>query len=148
MSRPEPLAASPPAALAEADSSGSRAVEKKKEAPAAQAQDQLLTAGQASGKQAAVAATAYLQSGPASLAGKLAPLAALPEGAPLRQFTQRGPLVWAVSDGGRIFRSTDSGQTWTKLESPTTNDLVRVVWESESGLLVEDKQGQQYRIKP
>ncbi|MBI3694995.1 MAG: zf-HC2 domain-containing protein [Acidobacteria bacterium] len=147
---PEPVAE--PASLSEpavvADALKSRLDENKKEAAAAPAQQQLLTAGQASGKMAAGAPAAYVQSAAANLAKQPFPPAPLPEGAPLRHFTQRGPLVWAVSDGGRIFRSADGGETWTKLESPTTNDLVRVVWESETKLVVEDKQGNRYTLRP
>jgi len=72
----------------------------------------------------------------------------LPAGAPLRHFAQRGGRLWAVSDGGRIFRSLDGGQTWQPLPSPTTEDLVKVEWESEDSLRLEDKRGNQYRIKP
>lgn len=72
----------------------------------------------------------------------------LPNGAPLRHYVQRDDRVWAVSDGGRIFRSTDAGRTWTKLASPTTADLVKVEWESETSLVVVDKEGNRYRLRP
>jgi len=72
----------------------------------------------------------------------------LPEGAPLLNSTRRDAAIWAVSSAGRIFRSNDNGKTWEKLTSPTTNDLVAVQWESESSLLVTDREGKQHRVAP
>ena len=75
--------------------------------------------------------------------------APLPGGVPLRQQIQSGSRLWAVSDRGRIFRSTDSGQNWTRIPSPTTADLVNVKLDPQTNLLtVEDKQGRQYQVKP
>lgn len=34
-----------------------------------------------------------------------------------------GPVVVLVAGGGRIYRSTDSGATWTQMVSPTASDL-------------------------
>ena len=73
---------------------------------------------------------------------------ALPDAAPLPAFTMSGDRIWAVSDGGRIFRSTDGGKTWQKLDSPTNEGLVSVTIESETRLVVTDRQGAQHRLRP
>jgi hypothetical protein len=73
----------------------------------------------------------------------------LPGGARLRNLLRHDGRLWAVSDGGRIFRSADDGRTWTPVESPTTADLVSVKWDTERNLLlVTDQQGNEYRVKP
>ncbi len=72
----------------------------------------------------------------------------LPNGAPVRAVAQSGNRIWAVSDGGRIFRSTDGGHTWQQLKSPTKADLTSVELESETSLLVIDKQQNRYRARP
>lgn len=78
-----------------------------------------------------------------------APAPPLPDGAPLRGVIRRGARVWAVSDSGRIFRSSDAGASWEKLESPTTVDLVAIRFDDrEEMLVVEDREGRTYRVKP
>ncbi len=78
-----------------------------------------------------------------------APLSPLPEAAPLRAMVEHEGTLWAVSDRGRIFRSADRGRTWLKAESPTTADLAAVKWDVQKNLLVvEDKQGNRYEVKP
>jgi hypothetical protein len=87
----------------------------------------------------------------ALLAGRLdaAAPAPLPEGVPLRALARDGARLWAVSDGGRIFRSTDAGRTWARLASPTTADLVAVRWDAQARTLtVQDRNGREYRIEP
>jgi hypothetical protein len=75
--------------------------------------------------------------------------APLPEGAPTRALARDSERVWAVSDGGRIFRSTDGGRTWTRLASPTTADLVAVRWDPQARTLtVQDRNGREYRVEP
>ena len=75
--------------------------------------------------------------------------APLPEGAPTRALARDGERLWAVSDGGRIFRSTDAGRTWAPLASPTTADLVAVRWDPQARTLtVQDRNGREYRIEP
>jgi hypothetical protein len=86
----------------------------------------------------------------ALLAGRadVAP-APLPEGAPLRALARDGERLWAVSDGGRIFRSTDAGRTWARLASPTTADLAAVRWDPQGRTLtVQDRNGRAYRVEP
>lgn len=76
-------------------------------------------------------------------------LSPLPDGVPIRSWIQHDGRLWAVSDGGRIFRSEDAGRTWRPIPSPTTEDLVSVKWDAAtSSLLLEDKQGRQYRAEP
>ena len=72
----------------------------------------------------------------------------LPGGAPLRAVARSGNRIWAVSDGGQIFRSLDAGQTWEKLASPTDADLILVELESETSLVVGDKAGTKYKARP
>jgi hypothetical protein len=76
-------------------------------------------------------------------------LAPLPEGAPLRASTREGDRIWAISDGGLVFRSTDGGRTWTRLASPTTADLVLIRWDPQARqVVVVDRQGAEYRVEP
>ncbi len=80
--------------------------------------------------------------------GAAQPPFTLPDGAPLRALARSGNRIWAVSDGGRIYRSLDAGVTWEKLPSPTQNDLVSVDLESETSLMVVDKAGNRYKARP
>ncbi len=76
-------------------------------------------------------------------------LSPLPEGALPKAMVEHDGTLWAVSDGGRIFRSGDRGRTWMKVESPTSNDLLKVKWDAQKNLLVvEDKQGNRFELRP
>jgi hypothetical protein len=75
--------------------------------------------------------------------------AALPDGTAPRSTYRRGTRVWAVSQSGGLFHSTDSGATWQSLEHPAAAPLVRVDWDAQQDLLVvEDKDGRSYRVQP
>ncbi|HYM10931.1 MAG TPA: hypothetical protein VEU62_09365, partial [Bryobacterales bacterium] len=104
------------------------------------------TSDAASAKVTAGLAGARAQS--AALTNRL-DLLVLPGGARPRSLLEHDSRLWAVCDGGRIFRSADHGRTWTSIESPTTADLVSVKWDAERNLLlVTDRQGAEYRVKP
>jgi len=72
----------------------------------------------------------------------------LPGNAPLNHWVLQGSRLWAVSNGGRVFRSNDGGRSWERLESLTTADLVRIELESETSLVVTDRQGNRHRLAP
>jgi len=73
----------------------------------------------------------------------------LPEGALPHAMVDHDGTLWAVCDRGRIFRSSDRGRTWSKVESPTSNDLLKAKWDAQKNvLLVEDKQGNSYEVRP
>jgi cytoskeletal protein RodZ len=49
---------------------------------------------------------------------------------------------WAVGQGGTVLRTTDGGDTWTRMPNPTSEDLVRVGAISETKVNVITRSGQ------
>jgi Photosynthesis system II assembly factor YCF48 len=49
---------------------------------------------------------------------------------------------WAVGQGGTVLRTTDGGDTWTRMPNPTSDDLVRVGAISETKVNVITRSGQ------
>jgi len=105
-------------------------------------------AGQAPGGLAVGQTGGVIGGAPGAASGARA-LSPLPGGIPLRASTQYEGRTWAVSDGGRIFRSVDAGRTWVAIPSPTTEDLAGIRWDAPTAsLMVKDKQGREYRVNP
>jgi hypothetical protein len=99
----------------------------------------------------APAASELRQVGAAALSRRRDELAPqpLPDGSPARSSYRRGPTLWAVSQSGGLFRSTDGGARWQSVEHPASAPLVRVDWDAQQDLLVvEDKDGRSYRVRP
>jgi len=49
---------------------------------------------------------------------------------------------WAVGQDGTVLRTADGGATWTRMPSPTSEDLVRVGAISETKVNVITRSGQ------
>jgi hypothetical protein len=86
---------------------------------------------------------------PAALALRQAAPTPLPDGSAIRSQVRRGERIWAVSEAGGLFRSEDSGRTWTRVESPATTPLTQIGWvEQETVLRLTDREGNHYRVQP
>lgn len=97
----------------------------------------------------ATSSASYLAPTPTGLVKAKLALSPLPDAAPVLDTAVDATRVWAVSTAGRIFESRDAGRTWTRVSSPTKADLVKIRWDAPASLLVvEDRQGNQYRVKP